>query len=147
MLPILAKIHEEGEYEPTIKDVRKWFDILNAVIFDGRVPKFSKIRIKNVSGQIAAACPMHDHSNQESRFCNLEIHSKFRSFQFFITILAHEMVHSYQWLVERRSQMSHGPSFFSWRARLAEHHIPLHIKYDTKAIDKVAVKVDNPGQA
>jgi hypothetical protein len=48
-------------------------------------------------------------------------------------ILAHEMCHQYQWDIDRLHRilrglpglLSHGPSFFQHRSRLAEFGIPL----------------------
>lgn len=53
--------------------------------------------------------------------------------QWLIIVLAHEMCHQYQWDVvgEKRIKqgknpiMSHGPSFFIYRDKLAKHGIPL----------------------
>ena len=50
-----------------------------------------------------------------------------------VIVLAHEMSHQYQWLVRgavRRSKnrepiMSHGPSFFEFKKKMAEYGIPL----------------------
>jgi hypothetical protein len=61
-----------------------------------------------------------------------------------ITVLAHEMVHQYQWdiySVKRERQgltniMSHGPSFFEWKDRLAEFAIDLRTAYNTEDLLK-----------
>jgi len=53
--------------------------------------------------------------------------------QWLITVLAHEMCHQYQWDVlgykrvkaGQKPIMSHGPSFFIFREKLAMHGIPL----------------------
>lgn len=66
-------------------------------------------------------------------YCNIIMMDKWFCPQWFITTLAHEMVHQYQWDVlgpERQSNgkdwlMSHGPSFYAFREDLAPHDIPL----------------------
>jgi len=60
--------------------------------------------------------------------------------QWFITTLAHEMCHQYQWDVqgiERRKIgkepiMSHGPSFFELRDKLKKHGISLKSAHGRK---------------
>jgi hypothetical protein len=58
---------------------------------------------------------------------------KFFCPQWFVTTLAHEMVHQYQWDIigpEREHDgkewlMSHGPSFFQFREEMEWHEISL----------------------
>lgn len=45
----------------------------------------------------------------------------------FIDVMAHEMVHQYEW--ERQGVMTHGKTFFAWREKLAEKGIPLTIVF------------------
>ena len=53
--------------------------------------------------------------------------------QWLITVLAHEMCHQYQWDVQgpkrlkagKEPMLSHGPSFFVFRDKLAKHGIAL----------------------
>lgn len=65
--------------------------------------------------------------------CRIRLMDKWFCPQWFITTLAHEMVHQYQWDVlgpEREQEgkdwlMSHGPSFYQFRPQLHEHNISL----------------------
>jgi hypothetical protein len=43
----------------------------------------------------------------------------------FIEIMAHEMVHQYEW--ERQGIMTHGKHFFAWKDKLAKKGISLNI--------------------
>ncbi len=66
-------------------------------------------------------------------YCKIRVMDKWFCKQWLITTLAHEMCHQYQWDVigEQRLRsgkerlMSHGPSFYLFRDKLAKHGIPL----------------------
>jgi hypothetical protein len=65
--------------------------------------------------------------------CKIRLMDKWFCRQWLITTLAHEMCHQYQWDVIGESRlkegkeplMSHGPSFFVYRNKLAKHGISL----------------------
>lgn len=135
MLPILEKINEEGEYCPTIKDIRKWHGVLNAVVFDGVIPKFYDIKIQRIRNEFAWAIPFYDTEDETKKWCTLKIDTSFHSFKKFLIVLAHEMIHCWQWIVE--GEMTHGKTFFQWREKLAEHEIPLYRGYHVNKDDKV----------
>lgn len=73
-------------------------------------------------------------------YCKIRMMDKWYCPQWMVTTLAHEMAHQYQWDIigpEREYNgkdwlMSHGPSFFQFRNRLAEHHIPLKTSHSTR---------------
>jgi len=133
MLPILSKIQDEEEFCPSIKEIRKWFGILNEVIFDGVVPKFWDIEIKKVPGQFAAAQPYKNDLKPEKVLVKLEINPSFPNFKKFIIILVHEMIHAWQW--KNEGKITHGKSFFKWKDKLKEQGIPLSAKYHKKFLD------------
>lgn len=59
----------------------------------------------------------------------LEMNSVYPSFQTFVEILVHEMIHHYQWTVDKypQSQCEHGRSnFFCWKPKLAKHNLKLY---------------------
>lgn len=128
MLSILNKIHEPGPFSPSIKDVRKWAGVLNELVFDGKIPKFRDIIIKQKRGQFASVTDRVNKKDPEKYECILTISETFLNFEVFIAILAHEMIHCYQSVVQR-IKMNHGPSFFVWKEKLAEHSIILSRKY------------------
>jgi hypothetical protein len=132
LLPILQKIHEPGEYNPTLKDIRTWAGILNESCFNGVIPKFRHIKIQKISGQLAACDPMGWKNDDDIREANLQIDSSFPDFKSFIVILAHEMIHAWQWVI--KGKMTHGKTFFQWKEKLLEQGIPLHKEYHRKKI-------------
>jgi len=66
-------------------------------------------------------------------YCKIKLMDKWWSRQWLIITLAHEMCHQYQWDIigEKRERqgkekiMSHGPSFYVFRDKLAKYGIPL----------------------
>ena len=66
-------------------------------------------------------------------YCKIRVMDKWFCRQWLITILAHEMCHQYQWdiLGEQRIKknkdriMSHGPSFYIFKEKLAANNISL----------------------
>jgi hypothetical protein len=125
MLEILTKIQEVGLYRPTIKEVRIWFAILNDIVFHGVLPKFRYI-ILNTKKCYYGACNGHELNGK--LWCELELQPEFKDFAFFIAILAHEMIHMYQWTINKRG-MSHGPYFWVWAKEFKKYDIPLFVKY------------------
>lgn len=128
MLEILSRIREKGPYRPRIKDVRLWFSVINEIVFKGKLPKFRYITIADKKGQFAA-CESQEDVETGKRWCNLELNEEFRSFSFFLAVLAHEMVHAYQYTILGRP-MSHGKYFWMWKKTFNKHKLPLLIRYD-----------------
>ena len=90
------------------------------------------------------ACEGFADKTRPGTYCKIRLSNKWTSVQWMITVLAHEMVHQYQWdvySVKRERQgltniMSHGPSFFEWKDRLAEFAIDLRTAYNTEDLLK-----------
>jgi hypothetical protein len=135
VLQHLSRLYGEKAYKPNIRDVRIWFNVLNEIIFDGEIHKFRYVHIKYVRGQCAACVPhytdkMHE-DDEHLRWCSLELNPRFRNFKTFLAVLAHEMVHSCEFINEEK-EMSHGPSFFKWKHRIEEFGIPFSIAFYNK---------------
>ena len=121
-------------YRPSQSDVVKLFKLLNEEIFNNKLP-MPEI-------EVAARCRKYwgycigleilelttDKSN-----CKIKLMDKWFCKQWLITTLAHEMVHQYQWDIDgvkRIKQgkdpiMSHGPSFYKHKKKLAKFGISL----------------------
>lgn len=132
MLHIFEKLQETETYYTTIKDVRKWHGILNAIVFNGIIPKFYDIVIVKKRGQFAASIGVLTKKRNGARCIRLEINPFFKNFKTFILILAHEMIHSWEWVIHEK--MTHSKQFFQWKCKLEEHGIPLNRCYHRKKI-------------
>ncbi|MCX7593763.1 MAG: SprT-like domain-containing protein, partial [Fischerella sp.] len=135
-LPSLSQ-QRRRTYNVCEDEVKYTFKLLNRYVFNEELPtpRFLLKQSRKHWGQCHGEVdPVNDQS-----FCIIEINRKFYCVQWFITILAHEMAHQYQWDVlgtYREQQglpllLSHGPSFFLFRDRLAEYGIPLKTDYST----------------
>lgn len=120
-------------YRPSINEIMHVYDMLNYHAFDGQLnrPVIQMVpRCRKYWGMCMGTVTKNP---AQGSYCKIRIMDKWFCPQWMVTTLAHEMVHQHQWDIEgpiRESNgkdwlMSHGPSFFKFRNRLAEHYIPL----------------------
>jgi len=125
-------------YATTEADIRVWFDIINAAVFRGELTGiFSRIRIVRKRGNWAHYT---GHNNGTSKsvqeeldgigiISDLSISKKFPNIHGFINVLAHEMVHHYQFECEGvrfdPSNISHGQSFWKWKDTFRKYGLNL----------------------
>ena len=110
----LAKLlssKEHYEYETTVEDCQKWFNVLNQELFNSSLPPIDEVDIR--WRRKAHAWYDYDASRPGEGTARLLMNKRYKSKQFFIEVLAHEMVHHYQYIYNE--EMGHGPSFFKWR--------------------------------
>ena len=122
-------------YKPTTDECQKVHNLLNKNVFDGMLKK-TRFNIRNM-GDVWAMCDGRFDIKSEKFFTEqILLHNKFPHKAMFVTAVAHEMVHQWQWEVysaERHEQgkgfiMSHGPSFRKWKKALGKYLIPLRTK-------------------
>lgn len=122
-------------YRTDEKEVKHLFRLLNNAVFDGKLPT-PKFIIFSRSKDYWGLCEATDFvPNAASKRSDVIIHlyNKWYCKQWLIDTLAHEMCHQYQWDVYSKKRarkglgpiMSHGPSFYIFRERLAKHGIVL----------------------
>jgi hypothetical protein len=131
-LPTLGK-QKRHCYRTNQAEATKIFRIINEEIFDNAlaVPQIIvKSHLKKYWGMTHGEIEKMPRRNTR---CWIELMDKFYCKQWMITILAHEMVHQAQWDIDgpireaegRSRLLSHGPSFFKFRDKFAEHGISL----------------------
>ena len=128
----LAKIMTSNEstiYETTEQDCQHWFEILNEEIFENKLLPLDEIDIRWRRGTFAFYECVTDTKNASFLRTRLCMNKRYKSKQFFVSILAHELIHHYQALYNE--PLGHGPSFFRWSEKLNKKGIKL-----TKAYDK-----------
>jgi hypothetical protein len=73
-------------------------------------------------------CQWEDRLQDTGSYTTIKLMDKWFTPSWFVQTLAHEMVHQYQWDIERldntgfnirENSGAHGPSFFAWRDRFA----------------------------
>lgn len=107
----LLSSKEEYEYETTIKDCIVWFNVLNQELFDNSLPIINEIDIRWRRG--AHAWYDYDETRPGHGTAKLLMNKRYKSKQFFVEVLAHEMVHHYQYI--NNEDVGHGSSFLKWR--------------------------------
>ena len=120
-------------FRPDIYDMIAIYRTLNYAIFDNEL-NMPRMRLAPRCRTYWGICmASYDKDAYTKSYCTIKMMDKWFCRQWFITVLAHEMSHQYQWdiLGEERNKegkesiMSHGPSFFYHRDRMAEHGISL----------------------
>lgn len=122
-------------YRTDIGEVRYLFRLINQEIFNYELPtpEFEVMsHCRDYWGWCQAKHFLPNlHSSRSD--CILRLSDKWFCKQWLVTTLAHEMCHQYQWDIVSKKRMkrgmppimSHGPSFFIFRSKLAKHNISL----------------------
>ena len=122
-------------YRTDLSEVKYLFKILNQEIFNNELsmPEFEILaRCREYWGMCQAKHFMPNLSSSRSS-CIIRLQDKWYCKQWLVATLAHEMCHQYQWDVISKKRirkgirpiMSHGPTFFVFREKLAKHGITL----------------------
>lgn len=131
--PLPSKTRQRAKpYRPKMREVKALFRLINREIFYNRLPmpKFVLGRLYDAIGMCSGK---EGPIRKNKSYCTLYLVDRYYCRQWFISTLAHEMVHQYQWdvysniLVKRGKprHMSHGPTFYIWRKKLARYDIAL----------------------
>lgn len=130
----LPSIHEQKRlpFRPSTRFIHHTYELLNYEVFGDYLYK-PKLDIVPRCRQYWGMCLGMTYRDYTGSHCQIRIMDKWFCAQWFITTLAHEMVHQFQWDIigpEREKDgknwlMSHGPSFFDFRDVLEEHDISL----------------------
>ena len=132
-LPTLTE-QRQLTYRPGLLDVSRAYNLLNNSIFNGKLKK-PKIEICRLHG---AWGECDGDVKDGIPYCRkIRLNERFYSIQWFITVLAHEMSHQYQWEIlslPRIKQgldpiMSHGHTFFIHKDKMADMGIFLKSVY------------------
>lgn len=130
--PISAQ--KKQVYRTDLKEVKHLFRVINKTIFNNELPmpEFVIFRRGKDHWGMCEAKTFYPRTDGKS---NVRIHLSNKWFckQWLIDVLAHEMCHQHQWDVYSRKRverglkpiMSHGPSFYMFRDKLAAHGISL----------------------
>ena len=120
-------------YRTDRDEVIALYHLINKTIFNNKLvmPEIEVMpRCRKYWGMCFAS---YDIVKYRKTYCKIRLMDKWFCKQWLITTLAHEMVHQYQWDIDgvkreregKERLMSHGPSFYSHRERLAKHGISL----------------------
>jgi hypothetical protein len=130
-------------YRTTEKEVLSLFRILNREVFNNKLstPKFEVVsNCRDYWGFCIGDEYGIEEVNKKSSHCLLRVSDKWFCKQWLVMMLAHEMCHQYQWDVIGKRRMkrgkephlSHGPTFFIFKEKLARFGIPLNREATSK---------------
>lgn len=114
-----------GPFRVTNDSVKYWFRIINHVIWKDELPMFNTIQIRPFVKNWAMC--IEDSDNPNNIRYRLAIDIEFPSFKLFLEVLAHEMVHLYQFI--HNDETEHGETFWEWEYVFAEHGLNLSETY------------------
>ena len=146
-LPTVS-IQKRLPYRPEPREVDALYRAINRRIFDNALtqPEIILGQLKKCWGR----CSWEDTQQRKGSWgktgtwCKIDLMDKYISPQWFCSVLAHEMVHQWQWDIYRWDHLrdfgremywdsgAHGPSFHLWKPALAEWGIPLKISHSQK---------------
>lgn len=115
----LRKDAPKAKYAPTIGEAKLWFRIINREVFNGEVQEFDEIEIRRRHGCWGECEGRH----RPHKHCRLSLNHHMLSKKHFITVLAHEMVHNWEWM--NFDRMTHGERFLQWKPRMVKFGIVL----------------------
>jgi SprT-like family len=112
-------------FRPGPAEIVYTYDIINKHLFHNKLrrPDITVGRVNRAWG----VCQWHWVEQDSGSYCDLWIADKWYCPQWFVNTLAHEMVHQWQWDINRwehidyygrdihQNSGGHGPSFFAWR--------------------------------
>jgi hypothetical protein len=112
-------------YYPSIADCHRWAEVLNHIMFDGKLPKFKKVIVRPLR-KVYAWCEGNT-TKRGKKYCVLTVTNKFESFAAFYSILAHELCHQAEFM--EMDDINHGRFFFSHKEMLKNYGIALRSCY------------------
>lgn len=127
------------EFRPSLDQVIDTYDILNQHIFDNKLirPPITLKQTRKCWGYCSGSIEFNETTQS---YCTIGLSNKWFCQQWMISILAHEMAHQFQWdyLGPIRAEsgkdflMTHGPSFFLYKKKMAEHNISLKVSFSKR---------------
>lgn len=120
-------VHENCEltYETTHEDCQRWFNILNKELFNNSLPPVDEIDIR--WRRKAHAYYDYDEKRPGEGTAKLLMNKRYKTKKFFVEVLAHEMVHHYQYIYNE--EVGHGSSFQKWRDKFNKKGLDLNRAY------------------
>lgn len=113
--------YEKQKFRPTIQDIEEWFVILNQQLFSCKLQFFGDVQIKRHRNVYAL---FHYWKKKENKPNKLTMNRIFANKKTFVEILAHEMIHLFQYTFGE--PIGHGPSFWAWRDRFENKGLKLY---------------------
>ena len=118
---------EENTYETKIEDCEEWFRVLNRELFNNSLPDIDYVDIRWRRKAFGYYEYIIDTKDPNYKMSVLNMNKRYKSKKFFVEVLAHEMVHHYQFMNDE--PMGHGPSFEKWNDKFNKKGLNLFKVY------------------
>lgn len=128
----LLNSKEELVYETTVEDCVEWFRILNRELFNSRLPNIDYVDIRWRRKSWAYYQYFVNKDTKEKESC-LNMNKRYKSKKFFVEVLAHELVHHYQFMYDEsdmQEEGGHGESFMRWKSVFEKKGLNLVKSYE-----------------
>jgi SprT-like family len=109
----LKELDDNTEYRVNTDIAWEWFHILNEQIFGNLLKPVEKIFISKHKGYGDVYALYYYNHKIRKQPSKISFQKKFKSEKVFVEILAHEMIHHFQYSYDE--PVGHGPSFVAWR--------------------------------
>jgi len=123
----LMNSDDNGSYETTLRDCRKWFKIINEEVFRSSLIPINQYKICQCKGFHGKYQAYYDDEKDDWTYSVITLNKKFKTKKLFVEVLAHEMVHHHQFLFG--NPLGHGPSFYKWQPKLNKKGLSLAKAY------------------
>tara|TARA_B100000029_G_C17182796_1_gene817582 strand:- start:147 stop:584 length:438 start_codon:yes stop_codon:yes gene_type:complete len=106
------------KYKTTYKDIKKYFNLINTHVFDGKLAPFNEILIKDLARQncIGQVVTWTWKRKGTQQFW-LEMLPTYKDKKEFVDTLAHECIHLFQ-MANMGDSGNHNTMFYSFRPKL-----------------------------
>ena len=101
-------------FRPTLDDVDYAYVIINRYVFENQLKK-PKIILK-AGRKVWGTCQWLEEEQKSGSWCEIQINDKWFCMQWFMNVLAHEMIHLYQFALKKDTG-NHNSTFYSFRPR------------------------------
>ena len=113
------------QFRPQTDDIDYAYKIINRHVFNNQLKK-PNITVRS-GKKVWGTCQWNLEQQPSGSWCDIQLNDKWFCAPWFMNVLAHEMVHQYQWDIGRWQHLDmygrelnllgggHGPSFFEWR--------------------------------
>lgn len=112
----------KAKYKTTYSDIKKYFKIINDVVFDNLLSPFNEVKIKQIKdrefkcwGQVC----IYEWKRKGTRQYHLEMLPEYPTKKDFVDTLGHEMVHLYQ-MANVGDTGNHNALFYSFKPKLKQ---------------------------
>lgn len=137
-----ATYQRRKSFRPSLHDINYAYNIINKYVFDNALVR--PYLHQGIMRKTWGYCQWHVEPQQTGSYCSIKLSDKWFCPQWFMNILAHEMVHQYQWDVHRHEYIrsygkdmhsksnGHGPSFYAWRDRFEYYGLNLKVSFSQR---------------